>query len=71
MAASAEVREGEFTGLVLGQAEVRGEGCTSDLGRRSVPSLCLSVECLREVVGEGHGGAAHNCILASRSRYLL
>jgi hypothetical protein len=30
-----------------------------------VPSARLPGECLGEVIGKGHGGAPHNCILAS------
>ena len=42
----AKVREGEFAGLALNQAEVLGERSASDLGRRRVPSARLSLKCL-------------------------
>jgi hypothetical protein len=61
----AKVRESEFAGLALDQAEVLSERSASDLGRRRVPSPGLSIERLRNVIGKGHGGAPHNCILAS------
>jgi hypothetical protein len=69
MATMAEVREGEYAGLALDQAEVLGERSASDFGRRCVPSPRLSVERLCEVIGKGHGGAPHNRIIASHAAW--
>jgi hypothetical protein len=66
MATIAKIREGELARLAaLDQAEVLGERGASDLGRGRMPSPRLSVERLCKVIGKGHGGAPHNCIIAS------
>ena len=64
MTAVAKLREGELARLALDQAEVLCERCAGDLGGGCVSSLCLAVEGLREIIGQGYGGALHTCIAA-------
>jgi Arc/MetJ family transcription regulator len=66
MTTATEVRESELAWLVQDQAEVLRQRCARHLGHRCVPSPCLAVERLREVIRKGYGGALHTRILASQ-----